>query len=328
MSTSSSWWRGKAILVLLLAAILTVVYKLGDAYVVTHLINAPDPLVATFTYLVMGATVGLSINYLLCQTPAGKFINESFTSIKHIDSGPMKYAFITGLFGALSTGVYLWAFRSLDPSLVVPLSSLMLVYVVIIEVFRGRIKFGVIMPSLIMVLVGIAIASYNPKATWQITLGTLVLLLVFHNGINAAGEILSKEAVDQADPVTFAFWRFFWLTVSAYVLSIGSVLVMGKFGQFVTSLITNLPAVLFVSLVMVVVFFAQGFASKGLKMSTAAVKNLVMSLPTVFTVLATAAINFVLPGTFALAPATGLEWVLRFVGAVLITWGVVRLPRK
>lgn len=328
MNTSSSWWRGRAIPVLLLAAILTVLYKLGDAYVVTHLIKSPTPLVATFTYLVLGATIGLVINFLLCQTPAGKLIDDSFTSIKTIDAGAMKFAFVTGLLGAVTTVVYLWAFRTLDPSLVVPLSSLMLVYIVVVDVFRGKTKLGMILPSLILVLLGTTVASINTKVDWQITLGTLVLLLVVHNGLNALGEILSKEAVDRSDPVTFNFWRFFWLTVSAYVLAISSVLLMGKMGEFTTALVNNMSATLFVVVVMIVVFFASGYANKGLKMSNASVKNLVMSLPPVFAVLATAAVNLAVPGTFALAPATGFEWLLRFLGAVLITWGVVRLRRE
>ena len=330
MNQSKPGWRSQnaALWPLFLAVILTVTYKLGDGYVMGHLIDSNDKLVATLVYLTMGALVGLTINFLLCQTPAGKLVDPSFHSIRGVSLAAHRKAAISGVFGALSTGIYLWAFRTLDPSIVVPLTALAVLYVGIAESFTGKIAFRRVLPSILLVLAGVAIASIHEGANWAVTGGTLVIVLFVYNVLNAVGELASKGGVDQSDAISFGFWRFFWLVVAAVLIAVGTAVAIGRFGDYTMALMGSIGTIPFIVGVMVVVFFANGWANRGLALSNATTKNLVMTGQVVVSVFATALVSLIFPGVFPLAPMTIFEWTLRLVGAALLMWGVLRLRKE
>lgn len=312
--------------VLVLAALLTVVYNLGDAYIMRHKVKDEDPLIAMMTYLVMGGVIGLLINLFLVQTPAGQLIDSSFTTIGEISSEAMLLAVVTGVFSAIATGVYLWAYqKDIDPSLVVPLKALVVAYVAVADIFVGNVTLGGVFFPLLLVIVGVFIALGPKNGSWKATVGAIVLILVVHNGLSAAAELWSKTGVDGSDAVSFGFYRFLWLTVSAVIMTAIVAVSTGKMSNFVESIKRNFAAVPFIAAQMTVVFFALGWANKGLGESNATVKNLVMSLPIVLVVLASALVNKFRPGTFETIPATKWQWVLRLVGAAFMMLGIVLL---
>ena len=305
-----------------LAIVLTVVYKMGDGYVMGHLISSNDKLIATLAYLTIGALVGLTINFLLCQTSAGKLIDSSFQSIRGVSLKAHKWAAISGIFGALTTGIYLWSFRTLDPSIVVPLTTLAVLYIGIAESFRGKVALGRILPSIILVIAGVAIASVHEGANWAVTGGTLIVLLLVYNALSAFGELASKIGVDASDPVSFGFWRFFWLVVAAVLIAIGTSIAIGQFGSYIAAIVGSVAAIPFIVGVMVVVFFDNGWGNRGMKLTSATKKNVMMTGTVVLSIFATAAVGLILPGVFPSAPTTVLEWTLRLVGAALLVLGV------
>lgn len=330
MNQSKPGWQSQnaALWPLFLAVVLTVTYKLGDGYVMGHLIKSNDKLIATLVYLTMGAVVGLAINFLLCQTPIGKLVDPSFQSIRGVSLKAHKGAAISGFFAALSTGIYLWSFRTLDPSIVVPLTSLAVLYIGIVESITGKIAFRRVLPSILLVISGVAIASIHEGANWTVTGGTLIVLLLVYNVLNAVGELVSKGGVDQSDAISFGFWRFFWLVIAAVFIAVGTSVVTGHFGDYAAVLAGSIGAVPFIVGVMAVVFFANGWANRGLALSNATTKNLVMTGQVVVSVFATAIVAEVLPGVFPTAPTTAVEWTLRLVGAALLMWGVLRLRKE
>ena len=115
---------------LLLAVLLTVAYKIGDGYVMGHLIVSSDKLVSTLVYLTLGSLTGLTINFVLCQTPLGRLVDKSFKSISGMSKRAHVTAITSGIFSAVATGIYLWSLRTLDPSLVIPLTSLTVLYII------------------------------------------------------------------------------------------------------------------------------------------------------------------------------------------------------
>lgn len=329
MNQSKPGWRGQNadLWPFFLAIVLTVIYKMGDGYVMGHLISSNDKLIATLAYLTIGALVGLTINFLLCQTPAGKLIDSSFQSIRGVSLKAHKWAAISGIFGALTTGIYLWSLRTLDPSIVVPLTTLAVLYIGIAESFSGKVALGRILPSIILVIAGVAIASIHEGANWAVTGGTLIMLLLVYNVLSAFGELALKIGVDASDPVSFGFWRFFWLVVSAVLIAIGTSIAIGQFGSYIAVIVGSATAIPFIVGVMVVVFFANGWGNRGVKLTSATKKNVMMAGTVVLSIFATAAVGLIIPGAFPSAPTTVLEWTLRLIGAALLVLGVL-LYRK
>ncbi len=329
MNTKNTSWRSldNALLPLIFAVLLTVAYKLGDGYVMSKLIVSSDKLVSTLVYLTMGSFVGLVINFLLCQTPIGKMIDGSFKSIKGMSAKAHKTAIVSGILSAIATGIYLWSLRTLDPSIVIPLSSLAVLYIAAVDALRGRIQFGKLVPSVLLVIVGVSIASFKESANFSLTGGVLITVLFGYNLVNAISELASKDGVDDSDAISYGFWRFFWLTVAALVIAVGTSVAMGSFGEYVRLFAASLTAVPFISFLMVVVFLANSLANKGLALSNATTKNLVMTSQIIFSVFATVLVSLVWPSIFPSAPATATEWVLRLVGAFLLMWGIVRIRK-
>lgn len=329
MNTKSVNWRSldKALVPLVLAVLLTVAYKLGDGYVMGELIVSTDKLVSTLVYLTMGSLVGLVINFLLCQTPIGKMIDGSFKSIKGMSGKAHKTAIVSGILSAMATGIYLWALRTLDPSIVIPLSSLAVLYIAVVDALRGKIQFGKLVPSVILVIVGVSIASFKESANLTLTGGVLLVVLLGYNLLNAISELASKDGVDDSDAISYGFWRFFWLTAAALVIAVGTSIAMGSFGEYVRLFVSSLPAIPFIALLMVVVFLANSLANKGLALSNATTKNLVMTSQIIFSVFATVLVSLVWPSIFPSAPATTVEWALRLIGAFLLMWGIVRIRK-
>jgi hypothetical protein len=219
----------------------------------------------------------------------------------------------------------------LDPSLVVPLTSLAVVYISVVEAIRGRISFRRVLPSLFLVLLGVAVFFYvTITGNWQLLIPVLAMILLGHNTLNALSEVISKDAIDASDAVSFNFWRFLWLAVSGVLISLVLVIYLGKFDVYLgllTKTALSFEFLVFVSVLMIVVFFAQALASRGVALSDATTKNIIMTGTIVLSVFATLLASFLLPQYFEFKDVSSLDWVLRFIGAGLLTWGIV-LVRK
>lgn len=322
----------KALWPLLWAVILTLLYKLGDNFVITHLIPTPTLVVVAMVYLTLGALIGLLINFLLCQTPLGRLVDQSYTSIRGVSGKAHMIAFFTGLLSAAATGFYLYAMTMLDPSLVIPLTSLAVVFISIMEAIRGNIQFKRIWFSLVVVLVGVAVASYTTiYANWAAVAGVLSLILIGNNGFTAIAEVISKDGIDDSDAVSFGFWRFFWLTIAGIMISIGLAAYLGLLTVYLTTLIATLASATFyywVVPIMVIVFFAKASENKGIGLSNATTKNLVMSGVIVLSVFVTFAASILFPGLFVVTQSlSAFEWFLRIIGAAILACGIALLRK-
>jgi len=120
----------------------------------------------------------------------------------------------------------------------------------------------------------------------------------------------------------FGFWRFFWIAVAAVMIAMGTSIAIGQFGSYIAVILGSVAAIPFIVGVMVVVFFANGWGNRGMKLTSATKKNVMMAGTVVLSIFATAAVGLILPGVFPSAPTTVLEWTLRLIGAVLLVLGV------
>lgn len=327
LKKSKAWWP------LIWAVILTLLYKLGDGFVVANLILSPEKVVTTMVYLTLGGLIGLGINYFLCQTPLGRLVDKSYTSIHGMSVKAHKVAFLTGSLSAVATGFYLFAMTMLDPSLVVPFTSLAVVFISIADAVKGRIEFKSILLPLVLVLLGVAISSIMLiMANWAAVVGVLALILLGNNGFSAASEVVSKDGLDASDSISFGFWRFFWLTISGIIISLIVATVLGHLTLYFSVLLATLQSLKFcvtVSLIMVVVFFAQASGNLATTLSDPTTKNLVMTVVIVLSVFATLFASTIFPTVFVMTRAISLtEWILRIIGAMVLFLGILLLKKN
>ena len=113
-----------------------------------------------------------------------------------------------------------------------------------------------------------------------------------------------------------------WIAVAAVMIAMGTSIAIGQFGSYIAVILGSVAAIPFIVGVMVVVFFANGWGNRGMKLTSATKKNVMMAGTVVLSIFATAAVGLILPGVFPSAPTTVLEWTLRLIGAVLLVLGV------
>ncbi len=312
--------------ILILAAILTVLYYLADSFTTRHIIKSDNKFLGMLTYLVLGSSVGLVINFLLCQTALGKIVDPKFTSISAISSTVLIYAIYAGIAGAVLTAAYLWAFKlSIDPALVVPLSSLVILYVAFYEVIRNSVQIATVIWPIAFVLLGIFLGLFNGESNKKKVLQSVFLILIVFNLCKAFNDIIMVKAVRMSDGVTFGFYRFLFLTIFAWLFSLVVVVLQKKIKLFMYTIYKNLSSLLVISLIMIVVFVSGGLNNRGAAATDATTLNIISSVPSLLIVILSALVNKVRPNTFNEDNVDRKRWVMRFVGAFFMIVGVFLL---
>jgi drug/metabolite transporter (DMT)-like permease len=330
MSKPGWWGRFQAknpIWLLVVAAILTAIYTTNDGHILHNIIVSSDPFTAVMAYLTLGGWVGLGINWLLCQTPAGKLIDPSFEQIKGIDKKAQMSAILAGVIGAASTLFMLWGSQIYDPSVVLPLSNAAILFVVSWEVVTGKERFSDVIWPALLVVIGAFLASVDVESGFYISMAGLIILLFFKNIISAAGEILEQKGVLASNATSFNFWRFLWLTVAGTIIALVVSAMRGTLGLYFATLALTPKAIPWILLTMVLVFFGMGLKSAAKKYTTVSRVSMVMTIPIILGAPLTWLVNNTWPGTFIEAPMTPIHWFVRIAGAVLIFWGIAKLNR-
>lgn len=326
------WWSKFQVsspnLIVVIAAVLVAIYTVNDAHILHNIIVSTDQFTVVVAYLTVGGWFGLLINWGLCHTPAGKLVDPTFQKIKGIGSKAQLSAFLAGTIGAGSTLFMLWGSQLYDPSVILPLSNVTILFVVIWEVITGKVRFSEIVWPAILVISGAFMASVSVSAGFYISVAGLIILLFCKNIISAVGEILEQTGVLASNATSFNFWRFFWLTISGTIIAVVVSLFRGMFDVYLTTLTSMLPALPWILLTMVLVFFGAGLKNVSKKHTTVAAVTMIMTLPIVLGAPLTILVNRLWPDTFKEAPVQPIDWLIRFVGAVLILWGISKLPKQ
>jgi hypothetical protein len=320
-------WRWSRV-VLWLSALLMASYMINDTYIMQNVIRSTDPFSCVMAYLTLGSVVGLTINFFLCHTLVGKWVDPSFERINWISGKAQWSAIITGVIGSITTLFLLWGSQIFDPSIVLPLSNLYILYVVIYDVLAGKVAFRNIWLPALLVVGGAMLFTFDFQAGVFVSITGLLVLLVCRNGLNALAKILEQKGAIASDAISFSFWRFFWLTVSGLVIVVVMTTVRGMWPEYLRALLTGLVGWKWVVLTMVLVFFATGFENFAKRYELVSVVVMVLTMPVVLGVPFTALINWFWPGTFVGVPTDYLGWLVRLVGAGLVFWGLYRLPRS
>lgn len=327
MQAKSSWWlinqRRFVFPLLVLSAVFTTLSQVNDTHIAHNLISSEDKLLVASCYLIIGGIVGLLINMVFSMTRLGKVIDPEFQKLTIPGTKTLLYALASGSVSALSTLFFLWGSSLYDPGIVSALAGATVLFIMLWELYKGRIRFSDYIVPALLVFIGGALATSQVGRGLQISVLGIAILLFGKNILGAAGSLLEKEAVVLDNATNVTFWRFLFLTLSGVILAILLAVFRGNLtnlGQLIQdSFWQMLP---FVLITMVFVYFSNGFQAASKKYLPVTTVTVVGSLPIVMGLFLGLAVNLFWPNTFTDLPQDIPTIVVRVVGSCIIVAGV------
>lgn len=324
----SGWWAkwfDKAEFLALLAAVASALYMTNDNYVMKSVITGSDKTCAALVFLLLGSWAGVLIS-LVNNVIFGRRVDPDYPGMGVGSTKMQLMAIAAGLLGAVSTYCYLKASQDLDPSIVVALASLPMVYLVVYDAVRGNINWKQIWVPLIAAIVGgflVSRESLNLFGSLAFSGTALLLLIVGRSGSSALGKVAEQEGSRSSDGVTFSFWRMFWFAIVATGLAIGYPATRGVFPTFGETLRGALPmSIPWVCLSLFFAYFGNTLENTAKRFGAVSVVAMFVGLQTVLGVPLTLIVNGIRPGALGEIPSGVAIWIVRTVGALLLFWGV------
>ncbi len=321
-----SEWSGSVFLISIVAAIFGALYLANDTFIMHKVIRAKDPFTAVSAYLILGGWIGILCT-LVYNALLGRRLDKNYPGFNLGTSKMQVLALVSGTIAAGSTTFALMGNQSLDPSLVIALSNLSILYLIFYDGIRGDISLRKLWLPMLLVIIGSILASVTRlTGGLEITLLGILILLIGRCGTDALEKIVRQRGGRRSDAITFTFWRFLWLTISGSIIVSAIALIRGTFDELTRLLITIWrPALPWILLTMFFVFFFNTLLQKAINRETVSKVSMVVNLQIVLGIPFTLAGNWLWPGVFGEIPSDSAIWIVRLVGAILIILGVVRL---
>lgn len=321
--------RRTYILPALLSGIFSALYIAIDNFLLHNPLRHPtDPIAGTLAYLLVGYWVAV-VTSVLYANLLGKHLDSSFKGITRGSWAVQKLALISGFFASLSALFMLWAQSLYDLSVIVPLASISIFYLILYDVMRRLISIRKIIPATLVVVVGSGATSVARLDVFEISVAALVLVLVMGQGSIAISEVSSQLGVKKTDSVNFHFWRFCWSTASATLLGALIIFLTDRADTIVDIYRTGLSLALpLIALSMFFVYLAQVLVLRARKDGPISEIRMLTSVRVLLGIPLTLLVSSVVPGAFGALPSDPGVWVVRAIGALLVLIGVVMLCRK
>lgn len=319
-------WSRAIFFVSLAAAVFGAFYLANDTFIMHQVILHEDSFTAVSAYLIFGGWVG-TFCFLVYNALFGKWLDHNYPGFNFGTWKMQLLALVSGAIAASSTAFCLAGNQNLDPSLMTALSNLSILYLVLYDWVGRRIALVKIWLPALLVIGGSTLASVTRLAGgFEITFLGILILLIGRCGTDALERVVRQRGGKRSDAVTFTFWRMLWLTVSGTIFVTTIALARGTLISLVTLLRAIWkPALPWVLLTMLFVFFFNTLFQKALKTGAISKVSMVVNLQTVLGVPLTLLANSLWPGIFGELPSDTTVWIVRLVGMVLIVWGIIRL---
>lgn len=277
--------------------------------------NIIGPLAYTFVGYWVAVLIAPLYNRLI-----GRRMDEKFIGIRWETVNVQKWALITGGIGTFATLFYFIGATLVDLSVVLPLTSAYIVYLVLYDTWQHNIKTKDIVMPTIITIIGAGATSVNRIEVLEISLAALFILLVLDQGSDAAGRITFQEGVRITNAVNFHFWRMLWSAVFSTVGIASIIIFTGRFQDILSALNQNLlELLLLVPIRMLLLFLSEilaGIAYKrgGLVSEVAVLSSVRVMLGVPITL----SVSSIVPGAFGQISDDWRIWMIRLAGAALI----------
>lgn len=318
--------RSNVVLVGSLASVATATYKTLDNFITHKLITAADSLTAAFAQLILNGWIGVCASIFFSLIFGKKLIDPQFSKLKINNLKMHRQALISGGISAGSTLFLLLGNQLGDPSVMIALANLTVVYTLLYDILKRQIEPQRIFLPASLTVIGGMMAAYN--GSLSITALGIFYIVVVSNGLTAASQISEQQGVRCSDSVNFFVWRFFWLAMTATILAVVVCFINGYLALLFE---TVKSGVIYLPWIVVTMFFV--FLGVGLKLylqKTQAVSFVLLILSTqlVLAYPITFFSNAFQPGIFGNIPSHPLVWIIRILGAALIVLGISQISRN
>jgi hypothetical protein len=314
--------RSNVLAVGLLAALCTAIFRGLDNFTVHNLITAPDKLTAAFAYLIIGGWTGVIAGTFFSLLLGRKLIDDKFRKIVFNNRQMHWSAFISGSISAGSTLFILLGNQLGDPSVIVALSTLTIVYTILYDLFTGQADWKYLfLPSLVTITGGM-MAGFS--GSLSVTAIGLFYVVVVSNGLGAFSEIIEQRGIRASDSVNLFIWRFFWLALTGTILAIAVSLARGYLSLLIATIQQGMIYLPWVITTMFFVFVAMGLKFYLKVTQAVSVVLLILSAQIILAYPITIIGDRLQPGLFGELPNLSI-WMVRIVGAILIIVGIVQL---
>ena len=306
-----------------------------DNYVVKNkIVIEENPMLAVFTFLLLGAWIGLIVQYFSSNL-LGTGIDNDFKKIRIYPFKYQKEAAISGGLSAVATIFALWGGQIADPSVVIVLMNIVMVYLVFYDVIVAKTLLlkSIIIPALLIIL-GSILASMKDLSFSFEGFGLALVVLLLGRGLSSsASKVLDQKGVRKEnegelifDPVNYAFLRFFWLAVFGTLLAFGWSLITHNTISLILALKIffpiALPAIIFL---MFFVTIANATEAAARKVAETSVVSLLVTFQVVVIIPITLIGDLVQKDIFGSLPTNPWVWGFRIAGMLLVIFGVRRL---
>lgn len=319
----------KIILLPLITAILTAVYVEMDKFFLTEFI--PDPLVFSFLSLWLGS-FAMVFFMLIMRFPLrrdqliGEYLDPNFQGLFVPKGKILFWILIAGISGAFSSFTYFHLVASTNPSLVIPFSRLLIVYLLILESVSDRdIPTIIEVQSVILILAGVFLMASSELAFNPLT---LILVIGPYNVSNLVFTIALRNAKKKiymnrkTDSLNIRLWVLIFNSIFTSIIFAPLLLTPESIGNILT---LNLPMSIFIIIDMMVATFAAITYIRALGVAKMSIVNSITAFTVVLGIPFTLIGNLLFPGSFGTINLTGIFGMITMMGALLIVTGIVTI---
>ncbi|MGQ4833000.1 MAG: Lrp/AsnC ligand binding domain-containing protein [Candidatus Asgardarchaeia archaeon] len=323
--------RSKFILLCVLSGVFSAAFVAMDVYYLNTYLN--DPLIYGF----LTEWIGLLFSFVLMlifsipirkDKPLGTILDPTFRGLALPRGKPLLYIIAAGLSASFSTFSYFILTFVGDPSSILPLSRLVIVYLLVAELFYEKDTPTLVeVVSISIILIGVFFVSFSGSSLGIIeallTLGPYNMGLAFYTYFQKlARDYREKENVVN-DSLNLRIWSLLFLTIFLTIFTIPlftpeqlSITLIYFFDTF---------TVIFIIIDMSLAFFSYVFYLRALGMGKMSIVNSITSISVILGIPFTLIGNFLFPGAFGVIPLDAYSWTAKALGSLLVFEGIVVL---
>jgi hypothetical protein len=323
--TGTIFMRKNAIVIGSISSLCTAVYKSLDNYTMHNLITAPDNLTAAFAYLIIGGWTGV-ISMGVFSLVFGKLIDPTFTGITINNPKMHRQALISGSISAFTTLFVMLGNQIGDPSAIVALANLTVIYTIIHDIKKKQTTLKQILIPSILVVAGGMFAAFNGSLT--VTALGFFYVVILSNGLDAYTKIVETSGIKDSDSVNLLFWRFFWLALTGTVLALFVSFFTGHLKLLYLTVQGGIIHLHWVVMTMFFVFLGMGLSFYMRKAKPLSMVLLITSTQILFTYPITILGSWIQPKIFGDIFISPMIWLIRGIGLTLIILGIIQLEKR
>ena len=321
--------RFKFVALCIFSGLFTALFVAMDVYYQGTILS--DPIV----YGVLTEAIGLIITFFIMillivpykKKPLGKLFDPTFEKFV-IPRGKLLYYLMgAGLSAAFSTLAYFALTAITDPSVVIPFSKLVIVYLLVAELLHDKDTPTIVeLLSVTMIITGLFVmAIYRSEfdlISVLIVLGPYNLGSMFYTYFQKLARSMPTRTTSN-DSLNLRFWSLFFLTLFQTLMSLPFITI--EQWSLIFRFAFDWFTLIFVTIDMTLAFFAYVFYIRALGMGKMSIVNALTSVSVIFGIVFTVIGNVYFPQAFGQLSTSTIFWSLQVIGAILVLEGIVAL---